>query len=74
VVDYLAFVIDNNNLLNYRLYNNKDLPLNSDNITFEQLTKSLNDSEELVSYDNDKFSKKTLQKRIKVLRYVYNLY
>ena len=76
VLDFLAFIIDNNNSLNYCLYNNKDLPWESDDITYEQIVYSLNssDSEELVSYNNDKFSKKTLQKRIKVLRYVYNYY
>jgi hypothetical protein len=76
VLNFLSFIIDNNNMLNYRLYNNKNLPWESDDITFDQLTEALNsvNSEELVSYDNDNFSKKTLHKRISILRYVYNYY
>ena len=62
VIEFLSFIIDNNNLINYRLYNNKDLPWESDDITFEQLTEVLesDDCEELVRYDHDAFSKKTL--------------
>lgn len=74
VLDFLAFVIDNQNQLNYRLYNNTELPWESHDITFEQLTESLKNSKELVGYDNINFSKKTLQTRIKILRYVYNYY
>ena len=74
VLNFLAFIIDNNNLLNYRLYNNKDLPLDSDDITYEQIVESLGSGDELVRYVEDRFSKKTLQKRIEVLRYVYNYY
>ena len=76
VLNFLAFVIDNNNLLNYSLYNNKNLPWKSDDITYEQIVDSLksSDSEKLVGYVAETFSKKTLQKRIKVLRHVYNYY
>ena len=72
----ISFVIDNNNLLNYKLYNNKNLPWDSDDITYEQIVESLksNDIEELVGYEHETFSRNTLRKRIKVLRYVYNHY
>jgi len=74
IVDFLSFIMATDDLLNYRLYNKSDLPWVSNDITFEDLHCSLTESDELVGYDMDKFSKKRLTKRISFLRTIYNFY
>ena len=74
IVDYLSFIIDNNNLLNYRLYNMTDLPLSSDNIYFDKLVEYATGSNELVAYNSERFSKRMLKTRIQILKNVYNTY
>jgi hypothetical protein len=74
IVDFLSFIMETDDLLNYRLYNNSDLPWESNDITFEDLDETLTESDELVGYDMDKFSKKRLTKRISFLRKIYNFY
>ena len=74
IVDYLSFIIDNNNLLNYRLYNMTDLPLSSDNIYFDNLVEYATGCNELVAYNSERFSKRMLKTRIQILKNVYNTY
>jgi len=72
VVNFLLFVIDKNNLLNYILYNISDLPFKSEEISFESLVNSVYGECELVGYENNAFSKKVLKNNIQILRYMYN--
>lgn len=74
IVDFMSFIMDKNDLLNYKLYNKIDLPWESNDITFEYLEESIQDANEMVAYDMDKFSKKTLRKRIDILEAIYNFY
>ena len=74
VVNFLSFVIDKNNLLHYILYNINDLPLKSEEISFESLGDRVYGARELVGYENNVFSKKILKNNIQILRYMYNDY
>jgi hypothetical protein len=74
VVNFLSFIVDKNNLLNYILYNVSDLPLKSEEISFESLVNSVYGECELVGYENSAFSKKVLKNNIQILRYMYNDY
>ena len=73
VTIFLSFIIDNNNLVMYALYNNADLPWLSDDIYFEDLNKNAIDKNELAAYTKERFSKKILKNRIRILRNVFNL-
>ena len=74
IVDFLSFIMETDDLVNYSLYNKTDLPWESNEITFEELEETLTAGDELVSYEADTFSKKRLSKRISFLRTIYNYY
>jgi hypothetical protein len=74
VKDFISMAICKKNLWSYSLYACNNLPLNSDNITFGNLNKSVGDRNEIVGYDYTKYSNKSLKKMLGILRNVYNYY
>ena len=74
IVEFLSFIMDTSDCINYRLYNKFDLPWKSDDITYENLDETMDDCDELVGYDMVDFSRKTLRKRIAFLETIYNFY
>lgn len=74
VVNFLSFIIDNYNLLNYTLYNIKELPCSSDEINFNFLVNNSRYKYEIVGYDSEVFSNEILRNRLKLVKTVYNEY
>jgi hypothetical protein len=74
IVYFITFVINKNNLWTYTLYNYDNLPIESDDITFEFLYDFDHSDYELAAYDNEKYSKKILINNLKMLRNVFNFY
>ena len=72
---FLSFIICPFNTINIILYNNKDLPSDSNEITYELLDNvSDRKSNEIAGYDNEKFSKRTIISILKMLKNVFNYY
>jgi hypothetical protein len=74
LVDFLEFLLDENNRYSVILYNYDNLPEISDEITFDFL--KLRDSREyeLTGYDNQPLKRKKLLKCLRILRNVFNYY
>lgn len=78
LADFILFVIDKwNNRVSYILYNYDNLPLTSNEITYEFLTKYDttkldNVSYEIAGYDNLKLKRKELVSHLRMLRNVFN--
>jgi hypothetical protein len=74
LVDFITFVISKKNLWTYVLYNYDNLPIESDELTFDFLYNYDHGDYELGGYDNEKFSRSRLVKNLKMLRNVFNYY
>ena len=74
VVDFLALSICEYNRVSYSLYNCTGLPMLSDDITFDLLEESCYKANEITGYDNMDFSRKTIQRYIRVVMNVFNRY
>lgn len=74
VLDFLKFALDNSNLLNYTLYNFKNLPFSSKNIDYSYLSKISCESRQVACYEEVKFTAKYLRKKIQLLKNVCNNY
>jgi hypothetical protein len=72
LINFIKFVTCYSSLLNYELYNYDNLPIDSNDITFEFLNRFENPSYEIVAYDNIKFNAKELKNIINMLRTLYN--
>lgn len=72
--DFITFVVCRKNLWTYVLYNYDNLPVESDELTFDFLYSYDNSDYELGGYDNEKFSRNRLFKNLKMLRNVFNYY
>lgn len=74
VTDFLQLFIGKDNLSETTIYNHTDLPLTSDEITFEYLQENLCSENILVSYKPEPFSKRETNRVVRVLRDLFNLY
>lgn len=74
LVYFITFVISKSNLWTYVLYNYDNLPIDSNDITFEFLYNFDHSDYELSAYDNEKYNKSVLTKNLKMLRNVFNFY
>ena len=68
----IKFVTCQSSLLNYELYNYDNLPIDSNDITFEFLNSFEHPSYEIIAYDNQEFNAIELKNIINMLRAVYN--
>lgn len=74
LVEFLEFLFDKNNKVSYILYNYDNLPATSNEITFEFLKKRDNMDYELSGYDNVKFKRKDIFKKLRMLKNIFNYY
>ena len=77
LADFIAFVIDGNNYVSYVLYNFDNLPITSDEITYDFLAEcdtrhNENEAYELAAYDYRLLKKRELTKYLRMLRNVSN--
>jgi hypothetical protein len=71
---FITFVISKNNLWTYVLYNYDNLPVESDEITFEFLYNYDHSDYELAAYDKMKYRRRNLINNLRMLRNVFNFY
>jgi biopolymer transport protein ExbD len=71
---FLTFVICKKNLWTYVLYNYDNLPVDSNDVSFDFLYSYDHSDYELAAYDNQKFNKRFLRKNLEMLRNVFNYY
>jgi hypothetical protein len=74
VIDFLTTIICNSSYWTYELYNCKNLPLTSDNITYKFLENNCNKENEISAYDSLKYRRHELSRWLRLLKYVYNEY
>ena len=74
LVYFITFVISKKNLWTYAIFNYDNLPVESDNISFDYLYTHDNDNIELAAYDKIKYKKKDLINNVKMLKNVFNYY
>ena len=74
LTDFLEYVICKTNKVNEILYNYDNLPLDSDEVTFEFLQKYEHSDYELSGYNGKIFHKKMVTKVLRNLRNIYNVY
>jgi hypothetical protein len=74
LVDFLQYVICNQNIVNETLFNYTNLPNNSNEITFEFLKEFENRNNEISGYDSKKLTSKRLIRNLRMLENVCNFY
>jgi hypothetical protein len=74
LADFISFVVCIQNQWSYSLYNYDNLPQTSDEITYDFLKNNDSKDYELSGYDRQKFKRKELLKRLRMLRNVFNYY
>lgn len=74
LADFLEFVLDNENMYSFILYNYDNLPESSNEITLEFLKENDSVVYELAGYDNQPFVRKQIIKMLRMLRNVFNYY
>lgn len=74
VLDLLKVLLDNANLVNYTLYDFKNLPWSSKKIDFESLNEMSCESSLLACYEEVKFSAKYMRRQIQLTKNVCNNY
>jgi len=74
LVDFLQYVICKQNVVNETLFNYKNLPMDSNEITFESLKTFENRNNEISGYDNKKLTTKRLIRNLSMLEKIYNFY
>lgn len=67
VVDFIELCIDSNNEYTYSLYALNGLPESAGDINFEVLDEFASDVRELAAFDNKKFSRKRIDKYMRVV-------
>lgn len=71
---FVTFVISKKNNWTYVLYNYDNLPIDSDEISYEFLSNYDDSDYELAAYDNEKYNRMRLLNNLKMLRNVFNYY
>ena len=74
LVYFITFVISKNNLWTYVLYNYDNLPIESDELTFEFLYSYDHRDYELAGYDKTNYRRRNLIGNLRMLRNVFNYY
>ena len=74
LADFISFVICKENLWTYVLYNYDNLPVLSDEITYEFLKRNDSKVYELGGYDKQEYDRDNLLKNLRMLRNVFNYY
>jgi len=74
VIDFLTTIICKSSYWTYELYDCKDLPLTSDDITYKFLQNNCTKDNEVSAYDNLKYRRQELEKWLRLIKYVYNEY
>jgi hypothetical protein len=72
--NFITFIICRDNNINYTLFNYNDLPLSSDDITYEYLMDNASRTKEIAGYDNINMNRKRLRNLLDMLRGVFNYY
>jgi hypothetical protein len=72
LVDFLEFFIGADGLCNLTIYNHNDLPLTSDEITFNYLHENLDENNIFTAYCLDYLSKRCTTKALKAIKNVCN--
>jgi hypothetical protein len=74
LVDFLQYVICNQNVVNETLFNYKNLSRDSNEITFESLKTFENRNNEISGYDSKKLTRKRLIRNLRMLVNISNFY
>jgi hypothetical protein len=74
LANFISYVICQENLWTYILYNYDDLPISSNNITYEYLVKNESPEYEITAYDKTIYNKFRLLQNLNMLRNVFNYY
>jgi hypothetical protein len=74
LADFLQYIICKDNYVNEVLFNYDNLPVVSNEITFEFLNQFDHDDYEISGYNNQKLGRKRLLKNLRMLRNVFNYY
>jgi hypothetical protein len=74
LVDFLQYIVCKDNHVNETLFNYDNLPIDSNDITFEFLNDYDHSDYELSGYDRQKLVRKRLLKNLRMLRNIYNYY
>jgi len=74
LADFISFSICKENKWTYVLYNYNDLPSCSNDISFDYLVENQSKNSEIAGYNNRKYSRKYLEKNLRMLRNVFNYY
>jgi hypothetical protein len=72
--EFISMTICKENIRHYTMYNHADLPLDSNDITYEALVDNECKSKELFGYDDCVHSKKQLTSMLNMLRTITNPY
>jgi hypothetical protein len=74
LVNFLYFVLDNNNIISYVLYNYDNLPATSDEITYEFLSYNDDSNYKIGFYESDLLKRYELIDNLNTIKYIYNNY
>jgi hypothetical protein len=74
LVDFLEIFFGKQELCKLKLYNHNDLPLTSEEITFDYLHENLFDENIITSYYPEIFSKRDMTKALNSIKNVFNYY
>jgi len=72
LADFIQFVIDSSNNISYILYNYDNLPMTSNEITYDFLEEYDDISYEIAGYDNKVLKRESLLKHLRMLRNIFN--
>lgn len=72
--DFLKYIICKYNTINEILYNYDNLPQDANDITFDFLNEYDHADYEISGYNNLKFDKKKITRKLRMLRNVFNYY
>jgi hypothetical protein len=74
LADFVQYIICKSNAVNEVLFNYDNLPVDSNEITFEFLKQHDHDDYEISGYNKQKLGRKRLLKNLRMLRNVFNYY
>ena len=74
LIDFLMYVICEQNTINETIYNFDNMPKLSDEITYDFLSRHENKDYEISGYNNQILSKKRISSLLNILINVFNLY
>ena len=74
LANFISVAICDDNRTSYILYNYNNLPLSSNDITYDMLYDEEEPAHEICAYDNMKYDRKALIKYLGMLKNVFNCY